>query len=310
MSLTIRLLNYLARQSRLTVWLITAASLAGLGFIDYFTGTEVVVTFFYLLPVSLASWALGKTAGRMTALSGALIMLSAQALEEGVPNAPILLWNTAVRLGVFLVVADLISEFRHLLKLQTELSRTDPLTSILNRRAFQEAGEAELHKMNGAGHPVTIAFMDIDDFKNINDAWGHSTGDALLICVAECLRSQVWGTDAVARLGGDEYALLLPRTDAIAAQRVLARLKDTLSREMTEAHWPVTFSIGAVTCLDSPPGIEELLHQADQLMYRAKRRGKNRIEYGVYPEALNPERYDDPDLEHLPQAPEVPSFHS
>jgi diguanylate cyclase (GGDEF)-like protein len=164
--------------------------------------------------------------------------------------------------------------------------------------------------MNGAGHPVTIAFMDIDNFKNINDAWGHSTGDVLLVSVAECLRSQVWGTDVVARLGGDEYALLLPRTDAVAAQRVLARLKDTLLHAMAEAHWPVTFSIGTVTCLDSPPGIEELLHQADQLMYLAKRRGKNRIEYGMYPEALNPERYDDPDLEHLPQAPEVPSFHS
>ncbi len=284
MSLTVRLLNYLAGRSKTTVWLITALSLIALGLIDYITGSKISITFFYLLPVSLASWSLGKTPGRMMALLSALIVQAGQLLGGGESSAPLILWNTAVRLGVFLVVANLISEFRHLLKHQTELSRTDSLTGILNRRAFHEAGDTEVDRMRRYGRPLTLAFMDVDNFKAVNDASGHAVGDALLVCVAECLESQLRSTDLVARLGGDEYGILLPETGQAAAQKVLPRLQETLLREMARSKWPVTFSVGVVTCTAPPASMEHLVHLADQLMYAAKRRGKNCVEYTLYPD--------------------------
>jgi diguanylate cyclase (GGDEF)-like protein len=193
------------------------------------------------------------------------------------------LWNMAVRLGVFLVVADLVSEFRRLLTHQTELSRTDSLTGVLNRRAFHEAGDAEVNRMRRYLRPLTLAFMDIDNFKAVNDASGHRAGDALLVCVAQCLESQLRSMDLVSRLGGDEFAILFPETGQAGAQKALPRLRDSLQREMAASKWPVTFSIGVVTCTAAPEDMDHLVHFADQLMYAAKRRGKDCIEYASYP---------------------------
>jgi len=291
MSLTVRLLNYLAGRSKITVWLITALSLIALSLIDYFTGSKISISFFYLLPVSLASWSLGKTPGRIVALVSAVSIEAGQFQGPDAFSGPLAFWNTAVRLGVFLVVANLISEFRHLLRRQIELSRTDSLTGILNRRAFQEVGDVEIKRMRRYTRPITLAFMDIDGFKAMNDKSGHATGDALLIGVAECLKFQLRGTDLVARLGGDEYGILLPETGAVAAEKVFSRLHDALRRRMAASNWPVTFSIGVVTCTAPPAGMEHLIHLADQLMYVAKGRGKNCIEYALYP---NGERHNQP----------------
>jgi diguanylate cyclase (GGDEF)-like protein len=286
MSLTIRFLNYLSGRSRAVVWVITVSFVLLLGVIDYVTGQRISITFFYLLPVSLASWLLGRTPGRVVALGSALIMQGGPFAEEDLSSPLIALWNLAVRLGVFLVMANLISDFRFLLKHQTELSRTDPLTGILNRRAFHDCGTRELEEMRRSHASLTLAFMDIDNFKAINDAAGHAAGDQLLIRVAECLKSQLWGADTVARLGGDEYAILLPDTDLPVARSVLLRVNEALVHEMERANWPVTFSIGVVTCSEPPPDMKSLLHLADQVMYSAKHRGKNCIQYESYPEIL------------------------
>jgi diguanylate cyclase (GGDEF)-like protein len=100
--------------------------------------------------------------------------------------------------------------------------------------------------------------------------------------------------DLVSRLGGDEFAILLPETGPAAAQKVLPRLHACLQREMTSAKWPVTFSIGVVTCTAAPADMDHLVHLADQLMYAAKRRGKDCIEYALYSgeagEQQSPER--------------------
>ncbi len=299
MSLTVSFLNYLAERSRAVVWLIVALSLLVLGLINYLTGSMVSISFFYLLPVSLASWSLGKTPGRLVALLSAIITEAGQLHGDLVSTGPLVFWNMAVRLGVFLVVANLISEFRHLLRQQTELSRIDSLTGILNRRAFQDAGNLEISRLRRYGRPLTLAFMDLDDFKAVNDRLGHATGDALLIRVAQCLKSELRSTDFVARLGGDEYGVLLPETGTLAAGKVLSRLKDALLREMTASKWPVTFSIGVITCTAAPAGMEHLLHLADQLMYDAKARGKNCIEFALYP---NGERYNERTSESVPLA--------
>ena len=284
MSLTIRILNYLDRQKKITLWGFITLFLLGLGIIDYFTGSELTISLFYLLPISLASWSLGKTPGIITALFAAIIWQTSNLLAGEQVSQFVVVWNTSVRLGIFLIFSSLLSEFRILLEHQTELSRTDSLTGILNRRAFYEAANAELIKIERYQRPLTVAFIDLDNFKAVNDASGHLVGDKLLLCVAERIKLQLRGTDYVARLGGDEYAILLPETDMAAAEIVISRLQIALLDEMAKAKWPVTFSMGVLTCNSAPPSAQETIHLADQLMYAAKRYGKNCIEYASYPD--------------------------
>ena len=283
MSWIYRILSYLDRQKKTTLWGLIILFLLGLGIVDYFTGVELTISLFYLFPISLASWSLGRTPGRITALFAAIIWQTGNLLAGEQASSPfVILWNTIVRLAVFLIYSSLLSEFRALLEHQTELSRTDPLTGILNRRAFYEASDLELKKIDRYQRPLSVVFIDLDNFKAVNDASGHLTGDELLRCVAERIKVQLRGTDTVARLGGDEYALLLPETNESAAKIVIPRMQKALIQEMKESNWPVTFSMGILTCNAAPSSTSEMIHFADQLMYAAKRRGKNCLEFASY----------------------------
>ncbi len=290
MSPTLRFLSFLDRQKKITLWGYVILFLIGLGVIGYYTGAELTISLFYLLPIALASWSLGKTPGQITALFAAIIMNTSSLSAGGQPSLFVIIWNTCVRLGIFLIFSTLLSEFRSLLAHQTELSRTDSLTGILNRRAFYEAADMELQKMERYERPLSVAFIDLDNFKVVNDTSGHLVGDGLLLRVAERIKLQLRGTDTVARLGGDEYAVLLPETDEAAARIVISRLQTALLSEMAAGKWPVTFSIGVLTCNMAPSGPQDAIHLADQLMYAAKRCGKNSIEFASYP---NPEKIED-----------------
>jgi diguanylate cyclase (GGDEF)-like protein len=284
MSLTIRFLSYLDRQKKTTLWGFITFFLLGLGFIDYFTGVNLSISLFYLFPISLASWSLGKKPGLTTAFFAVIIWQTSNLLAGEQISQFAVIWNTTVRLGIFLIFSTLLSEFRALLEHQTELSRTDSLTGILNRRAFYEAATAELKRIDRTQKPLTVVYIDLDNFKSVNDVFGHLVGDKVLQRVAERIKLQLRGTDFVSRLGGDEYALLLPETDDTAAKIVVPRLQIALVNEMTEAKWPVTFSLGVLTCSIAPPSVQDTLHLTDLIMYAAKRRGKNCIEYGCFPE--------------------------
>ena len=284
LSQTIRFLRFLDRQNKTTLWVIVILLLSGLGIIDYLTGAELTISIFYLVPISMASWSLGKKSGQFTAVITAFIWQTSNLLAgEHVSGPFVVIWNTAVRLGVFLIYTTLLSEFHIVLQHQTELSRTDSLTGILNRRAFYEVVSMELKKIDRYQGFFSVVFIDLDNFKTINDAFGHLIGDALLARVGDCINSQLRGTDIAARLGGDEFAILMAETDKAAAQKAIPRLQAILINEMAASKWPVTFSMGVLTCDSAPTSVQDTLHLADQLMYTAKRCGKNRIEYGSYP---------------------------
>src|SRR5512142_1083742 len=127
MSLTVRLLGYLSSRSRRSVWLVSLLTVLVVGVADYATGTVLAMALFYLLPISVASWSLGRREGQFLALLSTIALEGSQALS-GETGPLLIVWNAVTRLGVFLIVAALISEFRHLLSHQTELSLTDPLT--------------------------------------------------------------------------------------------------------------------------------------------------------------------------------------
>lgn len=249
-----------------------------LGVVDYYTGYEISFAVFYVLPVAWVTWYGGTASGVAIALLSAFVWQFSNSLAgERFSHAAVPYWNAGTRLVFLTIITYLLSRVRQLIEHERELSRTDSLTGLLNRRAFYDLAAAELDRQRRHGHPFSVAYVDVDDFKSVNDRAGHAAGDALLVGVAETLRDSLRATDLVSRLGGDEFAALLIETEDGAATRIAEGIRARLLAEAARHSWPVTFSIGLVTCTVVPPSVDALVSMADAQMYRAKREGKNRL---------------------------------
>jgi diguanylate cyclase (GGDEF)-like protein len=268
---------------RITLWSVSLALIGVVGALDYVTGTEVSFSLFYLFPVSVAAWWIGERAGIIYAFLSAAVWFIANDFTA-VQHVPVLLslWNASIRLAFFVVVTLLLVRIHNMLLRERALSRMDYLTGAYNVRAFHEIAEAECMRASRYPQPLTLAYIDLDGFKHVNDRYGHQEGDRVLQIVAQTLRAGVRRPDTVARLGGDEFALLLPQTDLESARTFLPRLRDELLAAMQRNNWRVTFSIGALTCPTAPAALGEVVSEADELMYEVKRMGRNAIRYAVY----------------------------
>lgn len=162
---------------------------------------------------------------------------------------------------------------------EKSLSRSDHLTGLANRRAFEESFELECKRSRRYNRPITLVYMDLDNFKKVNDRQGHHTGDEVLVGVAATLRSNLRATDCVARIGGDEFAILLPETNEDASRIILKKLDAVLQELLTRTNWPIGFSFGVVTFPAPLDSLEAMLERADKLMYEAKHSGKGAILY-------------------------------
>ena len=186
-------------------------------------------------------------------------------------------WNVVARFLVLWLIATLVSTLAAKLAEERCLSRTDALTGLPNARAFHEATDAEIARMGRTGSMLTAAYVDVDDFKSINDTHGHAGGDDVLALVGQVMASALRRTDVVARFGGDEFAVLLPDTDLEDALGRLRKLHAGLL-VATAAYLPaVRFSVGAVAFIGPPHSADHLLSLADRAMYHVKRQGKNPI---------------------------------
>ena len=253
-----------------------------LGIADYLNGPDVSLIIFYAVPVFLTSWYAGRRAGLwMCAASGLAWLAGAYATTEHFTSPVIPYWNAAVRFGFMVILAHLVASFKRSLEHERELARTDYLTGALNGRSFGELAAAETERARRHSHPFTVAFLDVDDFKQVNDRHGHSAGDRLLKTVADTTSRSLRAVDSVARLGGDEFAVLMPETGAAAAQVVIRRVRRRLVEAARKEGLPVTFSIGVVTWDAPPASVDEMLRAADALMYTAKRLGKNTVRHTV-----------------------------
>jgi diguanylate cyclase (GGDEF)-like protein/PAS domain S-box-containing protein len=163
-----------------------------------------------------------------------------------------------------------------------ELATTDPLTGLLNRRAFEERLTIEFAHAHRSGHPLSLLIFDLDNFKQCNDRHGHSGGDRTLCCFAEILRQTLRPNHILVRYGGEEFIALLPNTDECAAMHVGDRILEAV-RQATWPFDPVTVSAGCSSLTPATPTKDRLVTLADEALYVAKRAGKNRIvSYGSY----------------------------
>jgi diguanylate cyclase (GGDEF)-like protein len=161
------------------------------------------------------------------------------------------------------------------LEAESNVARVDFLTGLANRRAFSERAETENARARRYRRPVTVAYIDIDDFKRVNDTQGHDAGDRLLVVVAKALQSHTRKTDILGRLGGDEFCILYPETDSEQARHTLEALHRTLSDALQRHGWTVTCSVGAASFPSGAEQTGDLIKKADEAMYAAKREGKN-----------------------------------
>ena len=181
------------------------------------------------------------------------------------------------RVFTFLIVVGLTVPLRQLYDQEQRTSRIDFLTKLLNRMALYELIGTELARNMRSGNPFSVAYIDCDNFKDVNDRFSHEEGDMLLRASAKAMKRSLRATDAVARLGGDEFVVLLPDTGRETALEIINRLRDELDKLMEECHWPVTFSVGLGVF--NRPGLspEEIIHSCDTLMYMVKDHHKNGI---------------------------------
>jgi diguanylate cyclase (GGDEF)-like protein len=210
------------------------------------------------------------------------VLLLAFDLTHGVRAHPY--WDTLLNVAMFVFVVFILAEVKALYERERDLSHTDALTGLLNRRAFMEGLDRERARHRRFPRPLTLVYLDLDNFKNINDTHGHAAGDELLRAVAQALSASVRDVDSAGRLGGDEFAILMPETDGDSAKLAVTKVEKSL-QAMAAHRWPVTFSIGAMTFVAVPDSAEEMVRLADALMYEVKQSGKNRIAFQKYPTA-------------------------
>lgn len=253
--------------------------------VDYVTGYEVSLSLLYLGPIAVAAWYAGRWAGFTIAVVSCIGWYVADQAAGGLYSyAAIPIWNALVRLGFFLITAHLLTALRKSLLGQRHLARTDSLTGLFRRRVFEERFEHDLALARRHGSPLTVAYIDVDDFKAINDKHGHAAGDEVLIALGRVLRLSVREADTGARLGGDEFALLMPDTDDAGARHAISKLMGELDVALAATGWGATCSVGVVTLPGSAASLEQAIAAADEVMYRVKQSGKSAVAYRVLDE--------------------------
>ena len=269
----------LEKRSKL-FWIVVGFTLiGGVGILDFLSSYEFKFSLFYLIPISLVTWLTGRRLGIAASLASALVRLNSDIATGNSYSQQVI--NTLIGLSFFVIVTLLLSALRKALDYERELAQTDYLTGAMNSRFFYDLLQMEINRVQRYGHPFTIAYIDIDNFKTVNDQIGHTAGDQVLRAAVNQARMHMRKTDVVARLGGDEFALLLPETDPESAQVVLSKIRGGMLNGMQQSDWPVTFSIGVLTCIDAPPTPDELFRLVDELMYSVKRGSKNAIRYST-----------------------------
>jgi len=270
-------------QTKWIALLVASVALAAVGTLDWFTGYDLSSSLFYLLPITLTGWYVGRAASLIFATLSIGVWTAANVGEIGTQTIVLFqfIWNAGVRYGVFLTVALLVAALQRALEAERTLSRTDFLTGAANTRFFSDELKLELDRSRRVPRTVTLAYIDLDNFKSINDTHGHAVGDEVLRRTVAVMQRSLRKTDLVARLGGDEFAVLLFDTGVDAAKSALSKLRASLLREMEAEHWPVTASVGVIVCERAACELDALIKAADNLMYEVKRDGKNDVVYRV-----------------------------
>jgi diguanylate cyclase (GGDEF)-like protein len=251
--------------------------------VDYATDLKLRLIVLYLVPLLIFTWLMGRLAGGLLSIvactSWAYIDLIGGRYEA---HPSLLYWDWGASMLGFLIMVFGVSELRKALEDAHFASRKDALTELVNKSGFYQVVSAEIEVCRRYKRTLSIAYIDCDNFKMVNDKFGHHVGDELLRVISRTMQRKLRASDLPGRLGGDEFAVMLPETNAEACRMVIEMLQQRLLHEMKEHDWPVTFSIGIATFLSMPASIEDMIRQADKLMYAVKNTSKGAIKQEVF----------------------------
>ena len=252
------------------------------GIIDYLVVVDISLSILYLLPIAFTNWYDKKWFSIILVWISTISWFVAEFAAKSDTHLSLLIWNATVRLIVFLTITYLLSNLKSAYEREKNLAQNDGLTGIVNRRFFLEILRLEYQRSLRYRCCFTLVYFDLDNFKEINDRFGHQTGDKLLTLVAQTGHKYIRELDTIARLGGDEFALLLPETNYQNGRLVLDRLQQQLITAIEAYSPPVSLSIGAVTFLALPDSVDKTLETVDRLMYEVKKSGKNGIKHQLF----------------------------
>jgi diguanylate cyclase (GGDEF)-like protein len=244
---------------------------------DVVTAETIRLHVLYVFPLAAVALHCESSRALYTALVLSFVFQAATWLSEG---ATILsasfITDICVALAASLLTLFLARTVRdNYLEIQAA-GTTDPLTGLANRRKLEFVLNFEIARQRRYGSVFSLAALDLDGFKALNDAQGHRSGDEALKLLADILRQSTRSSDVLARTGGDEFAILMPNTQKVDSESLCQQLAGTISKRMADAHFPVSASIGCQTFEQAPAGAAAALHLADQAMYEAKNGGKGR----------------------------------
>jgi diguanylate cyclase (GGDEF)-like protein len=244
--------------------------LIGLGFVlDLTTGRDLSLSLVYVAGAALMTWAGSLRVGVLGAAGAAGAVLG-----DGLWNSVAVgtaLTNAVTALVLLLATVAVVDRMHASKVREASRARFDPLTGLPNRRACEERSTVEIARLQRRGGSLSVAFLDFDGLKRINDARGHAAGDAALVHLANSAQAVLRPTDLLSRVGGDEFVLLLPDTDYDEATAVIRRIQGRLAQ--ADGGEPASITAGLVTWHRAPQSIEQLFVEADALMYSAKRGG-------------------------------------
>lgn len=248
------------------------------GVIDYLTGFQTSFAPLYMIPVAVIAWFSGRTTGVVAAFVAGAVQFSFDFAAAGSTRFLAgIAWNTLSVVLLASLMAVTLALLRSVLDQESRLARTDPTTEVSNARGFGEQLASEMARSRRYGRPFSVAYIDLDDFKQVNDRLGHDAGDRLLRTAGRCIRQALRESDTIGRLGGDEFAVLFPETGAEAAVAVGEKLLAALNELSDGGDWRIGASIGIATYEVPPATGDQVLGRADDLMYEAKRAGKGRV---------------------------------
>jgi diguanylate cyclase (GGDEF)-like protein len=260
--------------------------IAGLGILDYSTGKRLSLLGFFLFPVFLATWYTGKKTGIVISFICAAVVSNSEIVSVvRCPHQVIPYWNLIIAFSLFLAVSLLLSNLKRAHLKASDLARTDSLTGVANRRAFFEIAGIELYRMNRYKRPFTIAYLELNDLKNMDETSGREAGDAFLRRIVDVLDANVRSSDLLARIDEGEFAILFTETNEDQAKSVIEKLCVSLREVLKNEKLELSYSIGVVTCIRPPATVNDILSKADHMMHMAKREGKNRVHYLVWRES-------------------------
>jgi diguanylate cyclase (GGDEF)-like protein len=257
--------------------LISIPAFGLVAFVDYLTGSGLSLSLFYLLPIGLLILTVNFTSALVGACLAAGLCLLTDYLDSAHgPNSYKIYWAATSRFAFFTIFILLAKKLRESYAKLDYLAMTDALTNLRNSRGFYEIGVYEFVRHKRARKPLALAYIDVDNFKEVNDTLGHAEGDHVLKSIAQLLASGR-STDIPGRMGGDEFVILLPETNAAGAKKIMQEMLSKLNDLALQHQWPISFSVGLVTVSKVEGALDVLVNAADKAMYEIKNSTKNGI---------------------------------